>query len=184
MSEQINTRTSQQWWDALKGDEQALLTWLTKQYHGESMAAQRLQQFLAQYGEQATSEKWQQTVELIAQQESEHARWVGELLSNRGVTPEVIEGKQEPYWDETLADIEDWDTGCAVAAHAERMRLARIEVIVNDPDAPEDIKDVFSRILPEERFHEKAFAHFASDEALEQTRNAHERGARALGLVF
>ena len=46
-----------------------------------------------------------------------------------------------------LAAIEDLETGCAVGAHAERMRLERIEVIAGDPEAPADIRAVFARIL-------------------------------------
>ena len=177
-------QSSQQWWGRVKNDDAALLQWLEKQYHGEAMAAQRLGTFLERFGHQAPDPKWRQTVEQIIEQESEHARWVGQLLIDRGASASIIEGKQEPYWEETLDGIEDWETGCAVAAHAEGMRLARIEAIVNDPTAPDDIRAVFAKILPEERFHEKAFRHFASDEAYDKAQDAHERGAQALGLVF
>jgi len=62
------------------------------------------------------------------------------------------------------------------------MRLERIEVIVNDPQAPSDVRRVFARILAQERFHERAFRRLSDPQALEATRGAHELGLVALGL--
>ena len=62
------------------------------------------------------------------------------------------------------------------------MRLERIEVIASDPEAPEDVRAVFWRILPQERFHEHAFRSLAGAPALEATRAAHELGRTTLGL--
>jgi hypothetical protein len=56
-------------------------------------------------------------------------------------------------------------------------------VIADDPDAPEDVRDVFARILPQEEFHEKAFRSFSSDDALTETSDNHLQGANALGLI-
>ena len=90
----------------------------------------------------------------IAAQERTHASWVGQLLQARGVTPQLLD-KDDRYWRETLTGIDSLESGAAVAAHAEDMRLARIEVIASDsdPHVPDDIRSVFARILPQERFH-------------------------------
>ena len=74
------------------------------------------------------------------------------------------------------------ETGAAVGAHAERMRLERIEAIAGDAEAPADIRQVFARILPQERFHERAFRSLAGDDALRRTASAHALGREALGL--
>jgi rubrerythrin len=138
---------------------------------------------LTRFGTQARDPRWVATVEEIARQEETHAAWVGELLRVRGEEPAVIAGKVERYWQATVPGIESWESGCAVAAHAEAMRLERIRVIATDPDAPADIREVFARILPQEEFHERAFRAFASDEALTAALEGHIVGAEALGLV-
>jgi rubrerythrin len=181
--DETRKRTSLQWWQEVKADQTKLMAWLRKQYHGEATAAVRIRSFLDKYEKQARDPKWVMTVEEIAGQEQMHAEWVGELLRTRGEEPKVNISKDEPYWEATLSGIDSWESGCAVAAHAEKMRLARIRVIVADPDTPEDIKDVFSRILPQEEFHERAFRSFTTDSALTAALENHTIGAAALGLA-
>ena len=159
------------------------MDWLRKQYHGEVTAAKKMADFLQQFWIQAKDLKWIRTVEEIISQEVTHAEWIGALLEVRGEKPALIENKQERYWDATLPGIDSWESGCAVAAHAEKMRLERIRVIVADPEAPEDIREVFAKILPQEEFHEKAFRTFAWDEAMTQALENHLAGQNALGLV-
>jgi rubrerythrin len=179
----MQMRSSQQWWQSVKADPALLMDWLRKQYHGESMAAVRMRQFLECFGNEAHDPRWVSTVEEIARQEEMHASWVGELLRVRGEEPALIPDKDERYWQQTLPGISSWETGCAVAAHAEAMRLERIRVIAADPDAPADVRDVFARILPQEEFHERAFRAFSSDASLTATLHQHTQGAQALGLV-
>ncbi len=175
-------KTSKEWWDRVKHDPNLLIRWLRDQYHGEAAAFIRMRKFVEAFGHQA---KWQErkTVEEIARQEGQHAQWIGELLQARGLQPYLL-AKTERYWEETLKGIDSWDSGCAVAAHAENMRLARIRAIVEDTESPADIRDVFSRILPQEEFHERAFRAFASEAALFTTLGNHLAGAEALGLVL
>jgi hypothetical protein len=90
--------------------------------------------------------------------------------------------KQDRYWQRTVPEVTDLATGAAVGAHAEKMRLQRIEAIANDADADADIRSVFARILPQERFHERAFRSLATPAALAATEGAHELGRRVLGL--
>lgn len=171
--------SSEAWWDKVREDEKKLIAWLKKQYHGEVTAAQRIDLFDKTYCKGSVDHV---ILQIIARQERKHAIWVGELLTSRGVAPELLV-KKERYWDVTLSGIEDFATGAAVASHAERMRLERIRVIASHPDSPSDIRRVFQKILPEELFHERAFAKMAGTEALEKTRAAHQNGRNALGLV-
>lgn len=62
------------------------------------------------------------------------------------------------------------------------MRLERIRAIASDTEAPEDIKQVFLRILPQEEYHARAFRKMTSTEAYNATTDAHELGRVALGL--
>ncbi len=173
-------RDSHAWWEAVKQDEAALRRWLQDQYRGEATAAGRIEMLRDAFAGEGT--RAHRILGVIAEQERRHAVWVGDLLTARGITP-TLGTKRERYWKETLGAVEDLATGCAVGAHSERMRLQRIEAIAEDPEAPPDVREVFQRILPEERFHARAFAELAGPEALEAMQGAHDLGRRALGLT-
>ena len=165
------------WWQRVKADPSAFAGWLQDQYRGERGAAERIERLRDQFAGTARARR---VLTVIAGQERRHAQWIGELLVARGIPLEST--KADRYWRRTLPGITDLATGAAVGAHAERMRLERIEVIVADESAPGDVREVFRRILPEERFHARAFAALATPETLEATRGAHELGRIALGL--
>lgn len=170
---------SRSWWERTKKDERLLSAWLKKQHRGEATAAQRIEMLRDRYAHEPRAAR---TLSVIAEQERKHAAWVKALLDRRGISSDTAHA-EERYWVEPLAQIHDLETGCAVGAHAERMRLARIEAICDDVTAPADVREVFTRILPEERFHERAFRELAGEAAMTATRDAHEVGRRALGLV-
>lgn len=178
--EPVVLRDSHAWWEAQKRDPAALAAWLLDQYRGEATAAGRIEMLRDAYAEPGT--RAHRVLGVIAGQERRHAVWVGDLLAARGIEPR-IGPKRERYWRPTLEVIRDLETGCAIGAHSERMRLERIQVIAADPEAPADVRAVFQRILPEEQFHARAFAELAGPEALVATRGAHDLGRRALGLA-
>lgn len=177
----MEMQTSKQWWDETKADPAKLIEWLKNQFHGELTASARIREFLKKF---PTSSKAQSMVlDVIADQEYKHAWWVSGLLTARGAAA-VRLTKEERYWAHTLPEITSFESGCAVAAKAEEMRLERIRVIVEDEDAPLDIRAVFAKILPEEQFHAQAFKRMASAEALANVSPAHARGLESLGLVL
>src|SRR5687768_13261912 len=133
-------RTTATWWAATKNDPQALNAWLEDQHRGEATAATRIEALRDAFTTQGT--RPHRILTLIAAQERTHAGWVAELLAARGL-PTTIATKRERYWPRALAPIHDLATGAAIGAHAERMRLERIEAIAADPDAPADIRAVF-----------------------------------------
>ncbi len=175
------SRDSARWWEETRSDSERLKDWLFDQYRGEVTAASRIEHLRDLHA--APGGRAHRVLTVIAGQERRHAGWVAGLLRARGLTPEVRGEPEARYWARTLPGIHDLETGCAVGAHAERMRLARIEVIAADACAPEDLRDVFTRILREERFHERAFRALATPESLERTREAHALGREVLGLV-
>lgn len=173
-------QTSTQWWSTLKADSTLLLDWLKKQYHGEITAGDRIRDFANQYALEGN--RWRSTLLTIAGQEDLHASWIADLLTSRGITPEVLV-KEERYWDQTLPSIDSFESGAAVAAHSEKMRLDRILAIAQDPESPADIREVFQRITPQEKFHARAFARMAGDRAMAAALHQHELGMEALGLI-
>ena len=174
------TRTSSEWWGETKRNDESLLAWLSDQYRGEVTAADRITELRDRFA--PAGSRAHRLLTTIAEQERRHARWVGALLEARGRSAVVAEVRSR-YWEAPLAAIADLETGCAVGAHAEGMRLERIEAIAADAEAPADVRAVFARILPEERFHERAFRSLASPEALAKTAGAHALGREVLGLT-
>lgn len=168
------------WWQKIKHNPELLLDWLLNQYHGEITAHARIMEFAEEYTLVGSRER--AVLGYIADQELDHASWVGDLLIARGITPSELK-KPERYWNTTLAGITNFETGAAVAAHAEFMRLERIREIAADEYAPSDIRAVFTKILPQEVFHERAFRRMAGNEAMQKTLAAHQRGREAIGLI-
>lgn len=173
-------RDSHHWWRATRANPAALHAWLYDQYRGEVTAASRIETLRDRFA--PAGSRAHRVLTVIAAQERTHAAWVGELLAARAL-PVAVEYKPDRYWRRVLPGITDLATGAAVGAHAERMRLERIEAIAADPEAHSDICEVFARILPQEKFHARAFAELATPEALARTAGAHALGREALGLV-
>ena len=173
-------KTSAQWWNEVKANPALMTDWLKDQFHGEVTAAARIREFASTVSDARIAS----TLNNIAEQEADHAEWVKELLTVRGITAEVL-NKEERYWDKTLAsEYKNKSTQelAAIGAHAEAMRLERIQVIAADESAPADIRKVFAKILPQERYHERAFRFIAGDEAMAKALDAHKEGLAALGL--
>lgn len=172
-------RTTQQWWEEVSHDESKMVEWLKDQYHGEATAEGRIRGLIATYNVQG---KKAALLNKIADDEGVHAGWVKQLLTSRGITAEILD-KEERYWDATLpTEPVSFEAICAIGHHAEVMRLDRIELLAAD-DRFSDIAEVFSRILPDELFHAKAFASLSTPEAIEAARVKHTEGMNALGLV-
>lgn len=176
-------KTTEQWWNEVKADEALLIDWLKKQYHGEATAAGRIRELVKLMDEDKHNAQQAFTLGVIAKQEEIHAEWVGNLLRARGVKPELLE-KDERYWSETLEHVDTFESGCAVAAHAEAMRLERIKTIASDLSGPDDIRETFRKILPDEEFHARAFRSLTTAEDLVKTNEAHVRGLEAIGLIL
>jgi|SRR5579872_538737 len=173
-------RTTQEWWDAVSNDPDKMIEWLKAQYHGEVTASNRIRELLTQYPEMTKFER--DLIEMIAQDETNHAEWVKTLLTTRGIPAEVLT-KEERYWDQTLPKGNaTFSQMCAIGYHAETMRLERIKLLAKSRKF-DDIAEVFLRILPEERFHTKAFMVMSTPEDIAAALPAHNEGLNALGLV-
>lgn len=122
--------------------------------------------------------------------EETHAQWMYEIA--RLYMPEVQHIPESGrYWDEVEAtesmDEDNLQYACAIAAHAETMRLERITCIATDDafgSANPLLQKYFKQILKDESFHAKAFARLAGEEAMERAKANHHRGMEALGLVI
>ena len=177
-------KTIEQWWEGVTQDESLFNDWLLKQYHGELTASIRIRNMARKYN---LSPLQRTVIHRIASDEARHAKWVKDILISRGVNPKNNYGTNR-YWDKTL-DVEKLDSGsysfeelCAIACHAESMRLDRIVVLMKQTGHV-DIAEVFSRIYLDELFHANAFRDMSTPELLTKYKENHELGKKALGLV-
>lgn len=172
-------RTTEQWWKEVSADPAKMVEWLKAQYHGEVTAEKRIRDLIPQYG---ICGKKADLLNKIADDEGRHALWVKGLLDSRGIPAEALQ-KEERYWGQTLPTSPvTFEAICAVGYHAEVMRLDRIELLAADMRFA-DIAEVFTRILPDEQFHAKAFGSLSTPEDIEAARQGHADGLNALGLV-
>jgi hypothetical protein len=176
-------KTSQQWWDEVKVDQAKLIDWLKDQFHGEMMAAIRVQRLFLDGPVKLPTDQ-RAIILRISREEMLHARWIKKLLTNRGIAAEILI-KEERYWNKVLpADESDAQELAAIAHLAETMRLERIQVIAEDKTAPHDIRKVFKKILPMELNHAKWFAEMTTEACVDAARDNHNLGLNALGLVI
>jgi rubrerythrin len=173
-------KTSKEWWLQTRDSVEKINHWLKNQYHGEAVAAARIRKYILPNMEG----KYEFMVERIADDEDKHAQWIGELLSARGITPEILK-KEERYWNEVMTEdfTSDGNYVAAVAAHAEEMRLERIKVIMEDEESPADIRKTFINIYKDELFHAKGFRLIAGDTYYNAASEKHAKGLEALGLI-
>lgn len=168
---------TQQWLDKVTSSKSELHHWLERQYIGELTAAKRIRKLADE-----APEKFKPVLNRIASDEALHAFWVGELLVNRAITIPAIEHAEDRYWKPILSELDTFEKTAAAGHHAEGMRLVRIRALAESDKVDEDIREVFSRILPDEEFHEKAFGAMTDDQSIEVMRDKHAAGLELLGL--
>lgn len=169
---------TQQWLDKVLSSEKELHHWLQRQYIGEVTAANRISKLAS-----AAPYKHFKVLSKIASDELEHAKWVLDLLEARSIPIPRIESPEDRYWKPILSEAEDdFDKTAAAGYHAEGMRLTRIRALAADGRVDQDIRDAFTRILPDEEYHEKAFGAIASERAKAMMANKHQEGLERLGL--
>lgn len=181
-------KTSKQWWDEMKIDSAKFNNWLLKQYRGEVTASVRIAKITEKYANEEDNNITADQILMlkrIAGEESKHASWVRDLCHTRGLNVSEVNltEAEDRYWKKTLPAAISFNTAMAIGAHAEKMRLERINTIVEDVDAPEDVRNVFSKILIDEIRHEEDFRSLAGDRAMKDTLPAHSLGRALLGLT-
>lgn len=169
--------TTQQWLDRILSSESELHHWLQRQFIGELTAAKRIRKLA-----DTSPDKFKPVITRIADDEAQHAFWVGELLLTRGITVPAIEHAEDRYWKPILSELDSFEKTAAAGHHAEGMRLIRIRALASDDRVDSDIREVFTKILPDEEFHERAFGAMTSTDQIEATRGLHELGLERLGL--
>lgn len=177
-------KTSKQWWDEVKNDPEKFNDWLHRQYRGEMSAARRISEVMNHFHKIGLlNDQNYDTLQLIQKDEARHAGWIGELLIMRGEEPYSDKKNAEKrFWSVQDLSFQSFSKTMAIGAHAEKMRLERIETIAFDPEADFFIRALFNKILRDELFHERMFRHMAGEAAMAETLPDHEAGRKLLGL--
>lgn len=166
-------RTSQQWWDSIKGDESKVIRWLQKQCYGEYEAWRRISELFFRFNSPV--------LDMIAKDEYSHYIYIKNYLESRGHS--AYTQHEVRYWKEIPKEVKTIEEVGAIGHLAEAMRLERIEIIANDMTYPA-LANLFTVILYDERMHVKAFKHLTNDIQIELARADHEAGMRSIGLTM
>lgn len=170
-------KNTKQWLSEIKTSPEKLNHWLERQYIGEALAAQRIRSLA-----DATDNRFGMVLTKIAHDEAKHCAWVAELLTTRGIQLPEISYDNTRYWGPILDNLHTFSELAGAGHHAETMRLVRIRALSEDSEIPEDIRQVFKNILPDEEMHSRAFESMSTNEAIESTRKLHNAGLELLGL--
>jgi len=173
-------KLTEQWWDKCLNDPEKLEHWLVSLYNNEKDAEDRFNEFADKYCENDREAYY--TFKLIAEQERKHASLVEAILKNRGIEIFIKSSKNGRYWRNTVPCMVDKKTAAAIGAYAETLSLNRMRVIIKDSRTPEDLKDLFKVIEPEESFHAKSLKKIATDYGMKEVKDCHDKGLEALGL--
>jgi rubrerythrin len=170
-------KTTQQWLAEVKANPEKLTHWLKRQYIGEALAADRIKALA-----EITTGQHKAALEYIASDEAKHSGWVAELLKARGIELPVPSYDGTRYWAPILANLNTFAELMGAGHHAETMRLVRITALAADEEIDADIREVFTKILPDEERHARLFAAMSDANAIASTKDLHQKGLEALGL--
>jgi rubrerythrin len=168
------------WWSKCLNDSEKLEHWLVSLYNNEKDAEERFINFAETYC--LEDKEAYDTFYNIASQERNHAVIVEEVIKNRGITLYEKTSKNGRYWRNTLPCVVDKKTASAIGAYAEGLSLKRMRVIIKDKNTPNDLREMFNIIEPEEAYHAKALEAIATKYGMKAVKDCHDKGLEELGL--
>ena len=168
------------WWKQCLSDPEKLEHWLVSLYNNEKDAEERFINFANEYCQ--NDKDAYNIFTTIAEQERQHAILVDKVMTDRGIVKYTKSSKDGRYWRNTLPCICDMETAAAIGAYAEGLSLKRMRVIIDDPETPTDLREMFKVIEPEESFHARSLADIATKFGMDKVRDCHDKGLEELGL--
>lgn len=176
MSKQI----TEAWWKKCLQDSAKLEHWLVGLYNNEKDAEERFVDFAETYCKD--DKIAYETFIEISKQEANHAVLVEKVMKERGIRLFLKSTKDGRYWRNTLPCVINKTAAAAIGAYAEGLSLARMRVIIADPDTPSDLVELFSVIEPEESYHTRILAEIATKHGMLSVKDCHDKGLEELGL--
>lgn len=173
-------KITEEWWDKCLNDSEKLEHWLVGLYNNEKDAEDRFIDFANTYCKD-DPEAYKIFYE-IAEQENNHAKLVEKVLINRNISLYEKSTKNGRYWRNTLPCVCDKLTAAAIGAYAEGLSLKRMRVIINNKETPNDLREMFKVIEPEESYHAKVLQKIATKYGMKSVKDCHDKGLEELGL--
>ena len=171
---------TENWWKKCLANPEKLEHWLVSLYNNEKDAEERFKNFAIDYC--INDKEAFDIFNFIAEQERQHAILVEEILKNRNIDLYEKSSKDGKYWRNTIPCIVDMKTAAAIGAYAEGLSLKRMRVIIADSNTPEDLKNLFKVIEPEESYHAKVLEKIATKYGMKEVKDCHDKGLIELGL--
>lgn len=173
-------KLTETWWKKCLLDKQKLEYWLVSLYNNEKDAEHRFLEFAEVYCKD-DKESYDIFVR-IADEEKNHGVLVEKLLKQRGIELFEKSSNDGRYWRNTLPCVIDKQTAAAIGAYAEGLSLKRMRVIIKDKDTPQDLREMFEIIEPEEANHAILLEKIATKHGMKDVRDCHDKGLEELGL--
>lgn len=173
-------KITENWWMECLSNKEKLDHWLVGLYNNEKDAEERFISFANTY---CINDKESYDIFIeIAEQERNHSVLVEEILKYRNIKIYEKSTKNGRYWRNTLACVVDKETAAAIGAYAEGLSLRRMRVIIKDKNTPDDIRNLFKIIEPEESYHAKILQKIAKKNGMKNVKDCHDKGLEELGL--
>ena len=175
-----NIKFTQDWWVRTVNDPERLTLWLQKLQRTELSGYQDHIDFMEKF---TITDRDRRILTNIAEDELTHSNLLIDLFWGRNI-PVVAVGATSTYWDEILAKVNTVEDYCAANYFGEALASYRFEIILGMKETPGDIKEVISRVLPDEIFHRETLMRLAGDEVIERMRVHHDEAySRLTGLA-
>lgn len=168
------------WWKLCLNDTDKLNYWLICLYNTEFDAFERFKKFAETYCKN-DKESFDYFMN-IANEEANHAKLVENVLINRNIQPEKFEEERSKYFSTVNSCINSKETAAAIGNYAETLSLYRMRVIISIKETPQDIKEMFQIIEPEEARHATILRKIATKYGMKQVLDCHNKGLEKLGL--
>ena len=173
-------KITENWWKECLSNKEKLDHWLVGLYNNEKDAEERFISFTNTY---CINDKESYDIFIeIAEQERNHSVLVEEILKNRNIKIYEKSTKNGRYWRNTLPCVVDKETAAAIGAYAEGLSLRRMRIIIKDKNTPDDIRNLFKIIEPEESYHAKILQKIAKKNGMKNVKDCHDKGLEELGL--
>lgn len=164
------------WWERTIKDEAKLILWLQKLQQTEIGGYDDYMVFIRQF---EPEERTRKIFSNIADDELKHSGLIVDLLEARGYR-NSLDDLSSTYWATMNENIIDLKTAAAVNYFGEALAAFRFEVIAEHKETPGDIKELLSKVLPDEQFHRETLKRIAGNDLLESMAEKHHRAVAEL----
>lgn len=158
------------WWRRCIADNHKMTLWLQKLQRTELSGYTDHIEFMATH---KISNREQLILTNIANDELKHSGLLIDLFADRKIEAVPV-GEESSYWLDILKDVQTFEDYCAANYFGEALAAFRFDVIHSMPETPADIRELISKVLPDEIFHRETLQRLAGDDTLARMKLLHD----------